>query len=135
MAVLAADASRLEYLGQAFNEFFEGLELPRCYGDDQSHRFKAVLGWLRKHSQWLLIFDNLQQRDYAILKRDFFLQGNFRHVIITTRSEWAGRTFGGGASNLSLHVDKLQEEAAKTLLLKSSQLESRCNKLELQPLA
>jgi hypothetical protein len=36
LAVFAADASKLENVGAAFNEPSEELKLPRCYEDDQS---------------------------------------------------------------------------------------------------
>ena len=42
LAAFAADASKLENVGAAFNEFFEELKLPKCYEDDQSHRVNAV---------------------------------------------------------------------------------------------
>jgi tetratricopeptide (TPR) repeat protein len=134
-AVFAADASKLESVGLSFNEFFDELKLPKCYDDDQSHRVNAVLQWMRKNTQWLLIFDNLQQKDYNRLKKSYFPQGDFGHIMVTTRSEWAGKTFGSGAGNLALHVEELEHGTAVKLLLKSAQLESQSQDPKLQELA
>ena len=124
LAVFATDASKLENIGASFNLFFEELGLPRCYEDDQGRRVKAVLQWLRRNAQWLLVFDNVQEKDYNRLKQ-YIPQGDYGHVMMTTRSEWAGKTFGSGPGNLALHVEEMQHDTAKELLLKSALLQDR----------
>lgn len=134
LAVFATDASSLGNIRGSFNLFFEALGLPKCYEDDQGRRVTAVLHWLRSNSNWLLIFDNVQQKHYNRLKT-FMPLGDYGHIIITTRSEWVGKTFGSGPGNLALHVEHMEPEAAKQLLLKASQLEAREKDVQIDHLA
>ncbi|MEA2045930.1 MAG: TIR domain-containing protein, partial [Euryarchaeota archaeon] len=54
---------------------------------DQRERHKAVRGWLDRHPEWLLIFDNAGKP--ADLQA-YLPQGNTGHVIITSRNqEWS----------------------------------------------
>src|SRR5207248_975843 len=101
---------------------------------DQQRRVNAVLQWLRRNSQWLLIFDNVQERHYNRLKH-FIPNGDYGHIIMTTRSEWAGQTFGSGPGNLSLHVGEMHHDAAIELLLKSARMQHKATQNDILELA
>jgi tetratricopeptide (TPR) repeat protein len=134
LAVFAANASTLQNVEASFNLFFEKLCLPKIYEDDQGRRIRAFLQWLRKNSRWLLIFDNVQEKDYNRLKH-YMPQSDYGHVMITTRSEWVGRTFGSARDNLALHIEEMLHGTAIELLLRSTQLRTRENEAIMQDLA
>jgi tetratricopeptide (TPR) repeat protein/DNA-binding XRE family transcriptional regulator len=62
------------------------LDLPEQRDSDQHQAVLAVQRWLRSHSQWLLIVDNLEELD---LIEEFF-PGGMGQILVTTRAHATG---------------------------------------------
>lgn len=124
-AVFGADATTISTIQSSYVDFFKALKLPdldKSRDPDQRTRIAAVREWLRRRTEWLLIFDNLQEKDYNEWK-NFLPGGDTGHILITTRSEWVATTFTSGSESLCMHLDKLDPTSAPNLLLKAALLE------------
>jgi tetratricopeptide (TPR) repeat protein len=124
-AVFGADATTISTIQSSYVDFFKALKLPdldKSRDPDQRTRIAAVREWLRRRTEWLLIFDNLQEKDYNEWK-SFLPGGDTGHILVTTRSEWAAATFTSGSESLCIHLDKLDPASAPNLLLKAALLE------------
>lgn len=75
---------------------------------------RALQSWLESHSNWLLIFDNVEEPEliYRILP-SHDLKG---HVLITTRMQAMGRSSG------QFLLDSMEREEAALLLLRRAKL-------------
>lgn len=85
------------------------LHLPEQDEQDQRIIVEAVLRWLRLHSGWLLIFDNLDSFSVA---EPFLPKAGRGHILFTTRAQ----SLGGLASRLD--VQKMEPEVGALLLLR-----------------
>src|SRR6266478_900165 len=80
---------------------------------------ESALQWIASKSGWLLVYDNADG-EYQVVER-FLPPGNKGNILITSRNKAFGRFT---TSENSLEVDKMGEEEAISLLLKSSMLGS-----------
>jgi len=129
--VFCADATTISTLQTSYVDFFKALKFPdldKSRDPDQRTRIAVVKEWLRGRTEWLLIFDNLQEKDYNEWK-NFLPGGNTGHILVTTRSEWAATTFTSGSESLCIHLDKLDATSAPDLLLKAALLEKKKDEL------
>jgi tetratricopeptide (TPR) repeat protein len=83
-AVLWVRADSHEALVQSFVELTRILHLSTAKEQDHQVIVKAVKGWLGEHTNWLLIFDNVD--DTEVIK-DFLPQEGKGHILFTTRSQ------------------------------------------------
>ncbi len=91
------------------------LNLPEREAREQEVQVAAALRWLREHSGWFLIIDNVDNREAAQAVNALLQQLETGHVIVTSRlSHW-----GGAVEELALDV--LSETAARELLLERTQ--------------
>lgn len=88
------------------------LELPEQQEHDYIKRIDAVLGWMRLHSAWLLIYDNA---DSLTTVQPFLPQGT-GHILLTTRAY----ALEGLAQRLDL--DKMEPETGALFLLRRVQI-------------
>lgn len=89
------------------------LELPERNEQDQTVIVQAVLRWLRQHSNWLLIYDNI---DNLSLVEPFLPQAGPGHLLFTTRSH----ALGGLAQ--SLDIQQMEPQIGALLLLRRAGL-------------
>ena len=86
-AVFWIGAENVETILNSFGSLAECLQLPQRQGADQEQIVAAVQRWLNTHSQWLLIWDNVE--DLALVQR--FLPGTRAGaILITTRRQALG---------------------------------------------
>ncbi len=84
---------------------------------DQDLIVRSVKRWLRDHSGWLLILDNVE--DFKLV-RDFLPATQHGHLLLTTRAQ----DTGGFAKNIE--IEKMsQDEGALLLLRRAEVLESK----------
>lgn len=77
-------AERSATAAEAFDALADALDLAKDH--DLHRRARRALGWLREHSNWLLIFDNVEERR---ILADWWPSGS-GHVLITGRSRELG---------------------------------------------
>ncbi|SRR5260221_8456136 len=82
------------------------LDVPIPDEADQDYLVRAVKRWLREHTNWLLIFDNVN--DFKVA-RDFIPTVKHGHVLLTTRAQ----DTGGMAK--SIEIEKMLLETRKIL--------------------
>jgi len=107
--VNAADGRTLQ---ADFDTLAQTLGLPEQHEDDPKQRVRAVKRWLGDHTHWLLIMDNA---DNLQLARSFFPEVNHGHILLTTRSQSAGKI---GARQIE--IDKMEPEEGLLFLLRRS---------------
>lgn len=91
------------------------LNLPEKDAREQEIQVAAALRWLREHSGWFLIIDNVDSPEAATEVETLLQQLDTGHVVVTSRlSQW-----GGAVEELSLDV--ISETAAKEFLLERTQ--------------
>ncbi|KAH0537473.1 hypothetical protein FGG08_005736 [Glutinoglossum americanum] len=115
MAVFFITSSTTADIGLRYSEIYNTLQLPRRVANDQKGQINEVKQWLDRNPNWLLIFDDVQEEWYNAFTE--FLPPRKGHILITTRSERAAKTFAEGSRNLCLHVKELNLEPAVDLLL------------------
>jgi tetratricopeptide (TPR) repeat protein len=82
-AVFWIDADSLQTLTTSFMDIAKVLRLSECNEQNQSIIVEAVLRWLRLHTRWLLVFDNIENLS-AI--EPFLPRAGPGHLLFTTRS-------------------------------------------------
>ena len=98
-ATLAADYAKLT----------TELDLPEHEATEQIIQIQAVRNWLEQHAEWLLIFDNAEERHDI---RPYVPQMGNGHVLITSRNPiWDGL-------GTTLPVEVMQPEEALAFLAK-----------------
>ncbi len=112
-AVFWTGADSVTTLIAGFVELASLLELPECTEQDQNIIVEAVLRWLRLHTGWLFIFDNLD--DLAVAS-PFVPKAGPGHILFTTRAH----ALGGIAQRLE--VQQMQPETGALLLLRRASL-------------
>ncbi|TWT94435.1 tetratricopeptide repeat protein [Stieleria varia] len=87
------------------------LNLPEKDAIEQEVQVAAALRWLREHSGWFLIVDNVDTPDVAVEVESLLQKLDSGHVVVTSRlSQW-----GDAVQELSLDV--ISEPAAQDFLL------------------
>jgi tetratricopeptide (TPR) repeat protein len=111
--VLWARADSVAALISSMIELAQILELPERKGQDQEIIVQAVLRWLRLHSGWLLIYDNI---DDLSLAEPFLPKAGAGHLLFTTRAH--------ALSGLAQHLDiqQMDQEIGALLLLRRASL-------------
>ncbi len=115
-AVLWARADSVAALISSMVELAQILELPEHKEQDQEIIVQAVLRWLRLHSDWLLIYDNI---DDLSLAGPFLPKAGAGHLLFTTRAH----ALGGLAQRLD--IQQMDPEIGALLLLRRASLLSR----------
>ena len=120
-AVLWAQADTREGLISAFVTAARLLNLPEKDEQDQNIAVAAFLEWMKTHSKWLLILDNVEDRTMV---SGFIPPAHDGHIILTTRVQ--------AMSQLAqrFEVETLQPETAVLFLLKRSTLIASDTSLE-----
>lgn len=111
--ILWAPATTSSILQASLVLIATALNLPQKNEPDQSLIIEAVKQWLKNHSGWLLILDNVEDLTSIGLLYPWAHRG---HVIITTRSQ----SLGGIA--LSITLEKMESEEGALLLLRRATL-------------
>ncbi len=107
--VLWVGGDSREVLTAGFVAIAATLELPECYERDQNRVLEAVQRWLRLHTHWLLIVDNVEEPG---LLNDFLPTAYRGHILLTTRSHAVGNLAQGIA------LAKMLPEVGALLLLR-----------------
>jgi tetratricopeptide (TPR) repeat protein/transcriptional regulator with XRE-family HTH domain len=105
----------------------EVLQLPEREDKDQQRVIAAAQRWLSTHSQWLLIWDNVENLDLIASFLPSVRQGA---ILITTRCQVLG-TFAGGIDLFPME----QEEGMLFLLRRAKVLELEASREYVQRLA
>jgi tetratricopeptide (TPR) repeat protein len=87
------------------------LKLPEKNALDHSLVARAVERWLKDHSEWLLILDNVEEPEVV---KDFIALSNSGHILLTTRTQ-ALRNI---AEIQCIELQKLEPEEGALLLLR-----------------
>ncbi len=112
-ALLWARADSRDSLVASFLQMADALVLPERDEQNQSAVVAAVKGWLRQHSEWLLILDNADE--LALLPE--FLPAPIRgHLLLTTRAQALGQLAQ------RIEIEPLDSETAALLLLRRARL-------------
>lgn len=112
-AVLWVGADSASTLTSEFVSIAHALGLPERGEQDQQAIVKAVMHWLLHNSNWLLIFDNI---DNLAVAEPFLPKAGQGHIVLTTRA-WA---LGGVAQRIELQ--KMEPEIGAKLLLRRAHL-------------
>lgn len=112
-AVLWVRADSVTALTSSMIELAQVLELPERNEQDQEMIVQAVLRWLRLHSTWLLIYDNIEDLSIA---EQFLPKAGAGHLLFTTRTH----ALGGLAQRLE--VQQMEPEVGALLLLRRASL-------------
>ncbi|HEU5375790.1 MAG TPA: tetratricopeptide repeat protein [Ktedonobacteraceae bacterium] len=112
-AVLWVRADSVTSLASGMVELAQILELPERNELDQDIIVQAVLRWLRLHSDWLLIYDNI---DDLSLVEPFLPKAGAGHLLFTTRAH----ALGGLAQRLD--IQQMEPEIGALLLLRRASL-------------
>lgn len=76
-------------LADAYAALARALQLPEAEIRDPRVVLNAVRGWLDRHGNWLLIFDNVTKPEDI---EDYLPRGQTGHVIVTSRyQDWLGK--------------------------------------------
>jgi tetratricopeptide (TPR) repeat protein len=98
------------------------LDLPEQEATEEEIREAAVLRWLREHSGWLLILDNVDTEDAAVAVDGLIPLLHGGHVLLT------GRLARWSAEVEPIELDVLTEEAAVRFLLSRTNGRRRATK-------
>lgn len=105
--VNAADSTTLQ---TDYDTLARELGLPVEHAQEPYQRVRAVKQWLDDHTHWLLIMDNADDLEHA---RSFFPEVTHGHILLTTRSQFAGKI---GARQLE--IDKMKRAEGLVFLLR-----------------
>jgi transcriptional regulator with XRE-family HTH domain len=115
-AVFWVNAADRKTLQADYYSLAHRLKLPDLDEHNPEQCKQAVKQWLVDHTNWLLIMDNA---DNLQLARSFFPEGHQGHILLTTRSQFAGKI---GARQID--IDKMeQKEGLRFLLRRSGKLQ------------
>ena len=112
-AIFWTSAESPEHVLNSFLAIAESVQLPECREADQQRVVAAVQRWLSFHSQWLLIWDNLE--DLELLPR-FLPSAQRGRVLITTRAQALGSLAEG------IEVPPLSAEEALRFLMRRAKV-------------
>ena len=108
--VSASDGAALN-AGLAALTAFESLDLPEKEARDDATKITAVLRWLELNPTWLMILDNVDDKDAVAEVAKLMPRLKGGHVVITARAS----NFPAGYRKLD--ISTLDEEAATRFLL------------------
>jgi tetratricopeptide (TPR) repeat protein len=118
-AILWARAESYETLFTDFIATARKLQLPEADDTEAQQAVQAVTRWLETRSNWLLVFDNIE--DYTLMQR-FIPLASQGHILLTTRAQ------ASGSYAQHIELEKLTlEEGARLLLRRSKRLEPGIN--------
>lgn len=106
-----ADSS--EALLSGYTAMAKELNLPQKDQQDQTFIVHAVLQWLKTHTRWLLVLDNVD--DLTVLRK-FLPPAPSGHILLTTRAQ----TMGGLAQ--LIEVDPMEVDTGILFLLRRTGL-------------
>ena len=112
-AVFWIRADSITALTSSLVELAHVLELPERNEQDQDIVVQAVLRWLRAHSDWLLIYDNIDDLSIA---EPFLPKAGAGHLLFTTRAH----ALGGLAQRLD--IQQMEPDIGALLLLRRASL-------------
>ena len=112
-AILWTSADTRKTLISGYVVIAHVLHLPEKIEQDQMVIVQAVIDWLATHSDWLLIFDNVED---LMLVREFLPSFFGGHIILTTRA-WAM-----GRLARRIQIDPLEQDTGALLLLRRAGL-------------
>ncbi len=114
-AVFWFRADKQELLEEDLAQAAKLLGVPEARKRQPNHQYlvNEAKQWLQKHSDWLLLIDNVEE---GIKVKDLLLGMQHGHVLLTSRSQAVAEL----ARNLRL--DKMQPEEGALLLLRRAQL-------------
>ena len=126
-AVFWIEAETVEFIVSSMLRIAELLQLPEQQETDQQRTVAAVQSWLSTHSQWLLIWDNLE--DLKLLHR-FLSPVRQGAILITTRCQVLGTL------TLGLELSPMRREEGMLFLLRRAKvLEPEATSEQIQQLA
>ena len=108
--VSASDGAALN-AGLAALTAFENLDLPEKEARDDATKITAVLRWLESNPKWLMILDNVDDKDAVAAVAKLMPRLNSGHVVVTARAS------NFPASVRKVEVPTLDENAAAQFLL------------------
>ncbi|HZO73319.1 MAG TPA: FxSxx-COOH system tetratricopeptide repeat protein [Ktedonobacteraceae bacterium] len=111
--VLWVGAETLEILMSDYRMLAHLFQLPEKDSSDQILLREAIKRWFHSHTNWLLVFDNVEDMEQLHLMLPDARQG---HILITTRSQIVG--------TLGFHIDlqKMEPEEGALFLLRRARL-------------
>ena len=112
-AILWVSAETSETLLASFNSLADVLLLPERNEQDQTKVISAVIRWLERKQEWLLIFDNVE--DLTLLQ-PFLPAARQGSILLTTRLQSLG-TFAQ-----QIIVECMNEEEGRIFLLQRARL-------------
>lgn len=112
-AVFWMGAETSEHILSGFLDIAEVLQLSERHDQFQRHVVMAVQRWLNAHSQWLLIWDNLE--DLALLDR-FLPSTRSGAILVTTRCSALGARIRG------IDVLPMEQGEGKLFLLRRAKV-------------
>jgi tetratricopeptide (TPR) repeat protein len=112
-AVLWVRADSYSALASSFVDLAQVLDLPEQHEQDQRIVIEAVRRWLRLHTGWLLIVDNMDDLSVA---GSFLPPAGPGHIVFTTRAQ----ALGGIAQRLE--VQKMEPGIGALLLLRRANI-------------
>jgi transcriptional regulator with XRE-family HTH domain len=111
--VLWIQAESVENITTSFLAIAAFLQLPECQDSRPQHAIAAVQRWLSTHSRWLLIWDNLEDRE---LLRRYLPVGHQGKVLITTQRQALGALIQG------LELPSMTQEEGVLFLLRRAKM-------------
>jgi tetratricopeptide (TPR) repeat protein len=112
-AVFWVRADSVTALTSSLVELARALKLPERYEQDQEIIIQAVLRWFRLHTNWLLIYDNIDDLSIA---ESFLPKAGAGHLLFTTRAY----ALSGLAQRLD--IQKMEPEIGALLILRRASL-------------
>ena len=112
-AVFWVRADSVTALTSSMLDMARVLELPERDEQDQEIIVQAVLRWLRANTNWLLIYDNI---DNLSIAEPFLATAGAGHLLFTTR------TYALGGLAQRLDIQKMEPEVGALLLLRRASL-------------
>jgi hypothetical protein len=116
-SILATTPQDLE---AGFGQLAVFLDLPARYQEDNKVKLMAVKEWFRNAKSWLLILDNVQEKDRDLINRSYLPGDSHGHILITTRSKIIAEKL----ANDSIVLEPFQNSSAVDLLLKEADLDA-----------
>jgi tetratricopeptide (TPR) repeat protein/transcriptional regulator with XRE-family HTH domain len=108
-AVLWVKADSREILTSDFVTLAGLLNLPEKDEQDQIRVVATVKNWLKDHSDWLLILDNVEDPEMA---SDFLPPSSRGHILLTTRAQTTGTVAQ------RVEIEKMEPEEGALFLLR-----------------
>jgi len=112
-AVFWVRADSITTLTSSLVKLADVLKLPERVEQDQERIVQAVLRWFRLHTDWLLIYDNIDDLSVA---EQLLPKAGPGHILFTTRAH----ALGGIAQRLD--IQKMEPEIGALLLLRRASL-------------